>query len=340
MTGGGGFLGSALVERLRERGEPVRLLLRRPPKAGAPADPQRDGGPLSIVYGSLGQPDVVDVAMEGIETVYHLGATTQGPVEAFEEGTVQGTRNIVEACLRHNVKRLIYVSSLSVLDHAAPRTSTAVTEAWPLEPYPERRGAYTQTKLKAERIVLEAARQRSLPVVVIRPGQIFGPGAEKVLPNGVVRIAGRWIVAGGGSRKLPLVYRDDVVDGLLAAAGSDRGLGKTIHLVDPTPVDQNEYLRHCRAALGSTPIHRVPVFVLTMAAVLIELLAHLLNRGAPLSRYRVRSLKPLSPVDGSLADQLLQWKPRVGVHEGLRRTFGAHAQAERVLGVEAEGLGR
>jgi uncharacterized protein YbjT (DUF2867 family) len=74
VTGGGGFLGSALVERLREQGEPIRLLLRRPPKPGSPADPTRAGGEVSIVCGSLGQPEVVDQAMQGIEMVYHVGA--------------------------------------------------------------------------------------------------------------------------------------------------------------------------------------------------------------------------------------------------------------------------
>lgn len=313
VTGGSGFLGSALVARLRETGEPVRLLLRRPPAAGSPA--------AQVVYGSLGQPEVVEAAVAGVEVVYHLGAAMKGGRAEFEQGTLWGTRNVIEACLRHRVKRLVYVSSLSVLDHAGHRVGEPVTEQSPLEPFPERRGAYTQTKLEAERMVLDAVKNRGLTAVVIRPGQIFGPGAEHTAPNGVIGIARRWIVAGDGSRRLPLVYLDDVVDGLLAAAEKDGVAGEVIHLVDLAPVDQNEYLRHSRKAGAGMRVHRVPVFILASVAILIELLAKILKRSLPFSHYRIRSLNPLYPFDVSTAERLLGWKPRVGVQAGLLRTF-------------------
>jgi nucleoside-diphosphate-sugar epimerase len=317
VTGGGGFLGRALVERLRQNPEPLRLLLRRPPAAGSAADPAGPGAPLSIVYGSLGQPDVVDRAVAGVDLVFHLGAAMKGPKEEFQQGTVWGTRNIVKACLRHKVQRLVYVSSMGVLDHAGHLTGDPITETSPLEPFPDRRGAYTQTKLEGEQIVLDAAARRGLSVVVIRPGQIFGPGAENVTPNGVIGIAGRWIVAGNGRRKLPLVYRDDVVDGLLQAAESDAALGRIVNLVDPTPIDQNQYL----AACGRKKVMRMPVWMLMALASMVELLGKILKRGVPLSRYRIRSLQPLYPFDLTAAATLLNWRPRVGASEGLNRTF-------------------
>jgi predicted dehydrogenase/nucleoside-diphosphate-sugar epimerase len=212
VTGGSGFLGSALVRRLRERGEQPRVLLRRPAAPGSAV------AGLDAVYGSLGEPDVVDRAVAGVEVVYHVGAAMKGGAEEYQAGTVCGTRNIVEACRRHGVKRLVYVSSMGVLDHAGHPDDVPVNESSPLEPNPQQRGVYTQTKLEAERIVLAAVRAGAVNAVVIRPGQIFGPSAEQVSPNGVIGIAGQWIVAGGGERKLPLVYVEDVVDGLLAAA--------------------------------------------------------------------------------------------------------------------------
>jgi nucleoside-diphosphate-sugar epimerase len=321
VTGGAGFLGRALVERLRQSPAPLRLLLRRPPAPGSAADIATPGAPVSIVYGSLGQPDVVDRAVAGVDLVFHLGSAMKGPKEEFQQGTVWGTRNIVESCLRHQVKRLVYVSSMSVLDHAGHRMGDPVTETSPLEPFPDRRGAYTQTKLEAEQIVLDAAARRGLPAVVVRPGQIFGPGAEDVTPNGVIGIAGRWIVAGNGGRKLPLVYRDDVVDGLLQAAESDAALGRIINVVDPTPIDQNQYLTVCRRK----KVIRMPVWMFMVLAFLVELLGKILKRGVPLSRYRVRSLRPLYPFDLTAAATLLNWRPRVGASEGLKRTFPAEA---------------
>ena len=314
VTGGAGFLGRPLVERLLARGDSVRLLLRRPPAAPLP-----DG--VGVVYGSLGQPDVVDHAVQGIDVVYHLGAAMRGGPAEFEQGTVWGTRNMIDACLRHGVKRVVYVSSLSVVDHAGHASGVAVTENTAYEPHPDRRGAYTRTKLLAERMVLDAVRERGLRAVIIRPGQIFGPGAEHVTPNGVIGIAGRWIVAGTGSRALPLVYRDDVVDSLLLAETAESAAGQLVNIVDPARVTQNEYLRYC-AAKTHPKIIRMPVWLLLILATGIEVLGELLKREVPLTRYRIRSLKPLAPFDVTKAKNVLGWSPHVGVEEGLKRTFG------------------
>jgi nucleoside-diphosphate-sugar epimerase len=253
----------------------------------------------------------------------------KGGATEFEQATIWGTRNVIDASLSHAVKRLVYVSSLSVLDHAGHETGNPVTEASPLEPEPLNRGTYTRTKLEAENMVLDAIRNRGLPAVIIRPGQIFGPGAEKVTPNGVIQIAGRCIVAGSGTRRLPLVYRDDVVDALLLAADSDAAAGQIINIVDPTPIVQNEYLRQQRAFLGKLKIWRLPVGFLLLAGAGIEMLGKVLKRGVPLSPYKIRSLKPLSPFDVTAAERLLGWKPAIGVTEGMRRTFRADINQTR-----------
>jgi predicted dehydrogenase/nucleoside-diphosphate-sugar epimerase len=316
VTGASGFLGSALTRRLRERGENPRVFLRRPAAKGSAADG------LDAVYGSLGEPEAVDRAVAGVEIVYHVGAAMKGWREDFQAGTVWGTRNIIDACLRHGVRRLIYVSSLGVLDHASHADGVAVNEASPVEPYPDQRGLYTQTKLEAERMVLAAVAERGLEAVVIRPGQIFGPGAEKVTPNGVIKLAGRWIVAGDGTRRLPVVYVEDVVDGLLAAETAPAAPGKVIHLIDPAPLSQNQYLDWCRLALGNTPIRRTPVRFLMFAGWMCDVLSGVMKRSLPLSRYKVRALKPLSPVDVSLAKETLGWTPNIGSKRGLELTFG------------------
>jgi predicted dehydrogenase/nucleoside-diphosphate-sugar epimerase len=317
VTGAAGFLGSALTRRLRERGEEPRVFLRRPAAPGSPAEG------LDAVYGSLGEPNAVDRAVAGVDVVYHVGAAMKGWREDFEAGTIQGTRNVIDACIKYGVRRLVYVSSLGVLDHAGHADGVPVNEASPVEPHPDLRGLYSQTKLEAERMVLAAIAERGLQAVVIRPGQIFGPGAEKVTPNGVIQIAGKWILAGSGQRKLPLVYCDDIVDALILAAQSERAAGQVVNVVDTTPVTQNEYLGYQLPALGNKKVWKIPVAGLLVAAAGIEILGKLLKRGVPLSRYKIRALKPLSPLDTSAAKSLLGWKPEVGVKEGLRRTFAA-----------------
>lgn len=314
VTGGTGFLGRALVRRLRERGEAVRLLTRRPMSV--------EDAELHCVYGDLGDPSAVEEAVQGVQVVYHVAAAMRGSPTDFERGTVAGTSHVIEFCLKHKIEKLVYVSSLSVLDHARHCPGNPVDESWPLEPHPQRRGWYTQTKLEAERRVQTAARERGLPAVILRPGQIFGPGAEKTPPSGVIALGNRWIIPGSGRWRLPLVYIDDVADALILAAETETPPGSVFHVVDPETVTQREYVEKVRRSLPAPPrVVYVPYAGLWLAAAGIELLGTVLKRSVPLTRYRLASLRPLDVCDCSAARRELGWVPRVGVRRGLELTF-------------------
>lgn len=316
VTGAAGFLGRVLVERLHRQGQRVRVLVRRPAKWLS----YLSG--VQVVVGDLGEPAIVDHAIAGASLVYHVGAAMKGSPRDFEAGTIWGTRNVIASCQKHGTGRLIYVSSLSVLDHAGRDPGKQLTEASAYEPYPERRGAYTQTKLEAERMVLAAICENALPAVVIRPGQIFGPGAEKVTPNGVISLAGRWVAVGRSSQTIPLVYVDDVVDALVSASTASGALGQVINVVDPLEITQGAYLDACKRYHGSElKVVRVPTAAFTMLGVGVELLGKALKRSVPLTRYRVRSLRPLAKFNLERARTLLAWEPRVGIVNGIERTF-------------------
>lgn len=317
VTGAGGFLGRAMVKALRAHGQRVRVLVRRPLPEYA------DDPGVQMVIGDLGDPRMVDHAVAGASIVYHVGAAMRGSPRDFEAGTSWGTRNIVAACRRHATSRLVYVSSLSVLDHAGRDPTITVDETFAFEPHPQLRGAYTQTKLAAERMVTEAVAAHGLPAVIVRPGQIFGPGAERVTPNGTIALAGRWIAVGPGAQTIPLVHLDDVVDALLLAAQAPQAVGRVFNVVDPQTVTQQEYLERCQRKLGDElRVMRVPVWMFMGLGFAVELLGKLLRRDVPLTRYRVRSLRPLANFDTSAARDVLGWTPHTGVARGLDATFG------------------
>lgn len=317
VTGASGFLGRALVSALRARGQRVRVLVRRPLHAHA----QEPG--MQVVVGDLGDPRIVAHAVAGVDTVYHVGAAMRGGPREFEAGTVWGTRNVVAACREHGCRRLVYVSSLSVLDHAGRTPDATLTEASAYEPHPQLRGAYTRTKLTAEHLVREAIRNHALPAVIIRPGQIFGPGAERVTPNGVISLAGCWFAVGEGTRTIPVVYLDDVVDALLLAAQAPDAPGRIFNVVDPRPLAQAAYLERCKHKLGrELRVLRVTTGMFMAVGLAVEMLGKLLRRDVPLTRYRVRSLRPLANFDTAAARTGLGWVPRTGVDRGLDITYG------------------
>ena len=308
ITGASGFVGRALLNRLRQNGESVRVLVRR-------HAPELEGLPgVEVVYGDLADPQAVDRAVAGVELVYHAGATMRGRGWAeFNAGTVNGTSNVVESCLRHKVGRLVYVSSISVLDYASQPPHAVVDESAPLEPWLDKRGSYTRAKVLAEGIVVDACRRRGLQAVVLRPGQIVGPGSESVSPYGTIALAGRWIAIGSGRLKLPLVHLDDVIDGLCAAATRPDVCGSIFHLVNSTPMTQREYIAWCRAEGKANPgVYYIPRLALVAAGAALDVVGRLLGRPLPLSRYRIQSIKELT-FDCSAARTRLGWQPVAGI---------------------------
>jgi predicted dehydrogenase/nucleoside-diphosphate-sugar epimerase len=316
VTGAAGFLGSKLVNTLLSQGKRVRLLVHRRSTVDA-----WNHSSLDVITGDLGDPDVVDRAIRGVQAVYHVGAATNGSWADFECGTIWGTKNVVASCLRHQVKKLVYVSSLSVLQYAGLPSRIRLDESALLERFPEKRGNYANSKLEAEKIVMEAVRKHDLKAVILRPGSIFGPGAEKVPPYGIVPVGNRWIVMGNGNALLPMVYVDDVVDALLKSEECDEATGQIFHVVDPEQITQREYLKYCLTRLREIKLHYMPMPLLYCAAATMQCLSALARVNAPLTIYRLRSIRPHVEFGCAAAQRVIGWEPRVGIRKGLENTF-------------------
>ncbi|CAN5472945.1 hypothetical protein BH11MYX1_BH11MYX1_02810 [soil metagenome] len=307
VTGASGSLGRAMVKRLVADGHKVRAFVRRMPERREPN--------VEYAFGNLGDPEAVDRAVAGAETVIHVGAATRGGWAEHKGSTIVGTTNVIAACKKHKVKQLVHISSMSVVDWSGSAGNGAVTEDTNLEPRAAERGAYTQDKLAAERSVSDAA-QAGLPVVILRPGQIFGGGIPLI--NGAVArdAAGRWLVLGDGTLELPLVYIDDVVDAISHAVAKQLSKGEVIQIIDPEPLTQAEVLG---LAGGAKKIVRVPRPLVFAIGKLSELPLGVLGRQSPVAEYRLRSALAQLHYESTRARTLLGWKPRVGVREGIKR---------------------
>jgi nucleoside-diphosphate-sugar epimerase len=327
LTGATGFIGRHLLKRLLAERDRVRILVRHDP-----GDNLLHNDRVEVFLGNLGNRDDVERAVEGTKEVFHLGATIEGWAEDFQCATTLGTRHIVDSVLcRHPQAdpcsaevparpRLIYMSSLSVIHAAAARDGYKITEDWPLEPYPESRGLYSQTKLEAERIVRDAVRDRNLRAIILRPGEVVGPDRPFLSGAAAIETGKRLVVLGNGRFTLPVIWVEDLVDAIVAAADSDHFDGRVLHLVDPESLSQDDVARFYLAATGKRKsIVHAPLSLLYCAAFGADVVFRLLGRNAPITPYRLRSALGRREFDCTAAAEALGWRPQVGVRAGLSR---------------------
>jgi len=243
VTGGTGFLGSHLLDTLREHGIPTRVLL-RPGTSPAvlPADVEHR-------VGDVRDPAALREAFAGATTVFHLAAlvTPFGPRHRYLETNVEGSGNVVDACCAAGVERLVHVSSTVVygiecdrrgLTEDAPRATAFVAP-------------YEESKVKAEELVLERAGAGGLPTVVVRPGMGWGPRERVVLPVLIRNLHSRlFFMVGNGRNTLDLSYAKNVAHALWLAASKPQAAGRIYNVTDGFAVTCREFLGALADALG------------------------------------------------------------------------------------------
>jgi 2-alkyl-3-oxoalkanoate reductase len=323
VTGATGFLGGRLVEILSEQGTAARATTRLVSRA-------RPLPGIEWVQCDLAREDQLLGAMCDVETVFHCAALCGAPgsLQEFEQANVEGTLRLLRLAERAGVKTFIYMSSMSV--YAAPKDSNAILdESAPFDDRAAERGAYTRSKLAADRAVLDYARHHRWPrVVVLRPGTIYGPGAK--LPLGRFRLPSsneRPLIAGSPRIPAGLVFIDDVVQAMLAAARAHLPSGSTYNLIDSPDCDQAELARTLQQVSGGKIRPRFAPYPLVWTAMLgVDLVSLARNRKLGTARYRLkRTLAPMR-FDCAAARKDLDWQPRVSLAEGLTRVLNGDAR--------------
>jgi dihydroflavonol-4-reductase len=308
VTGASGFVGSKLVDRLLDSGWAVRGfdLGRR--------SPDRPG--LEFVEGDVRDASLVNRSIRDADLVFHLaaalGASRLGEA-AFMAVNEGGTRNVLEAALRHRVKRAVHFSSAGVLGHV--EENEPADEGHPLDP----RDAYDRTKLAGERAALEIA-GRGLAVVVVRPGWAYGPGDRRTfkLIRSVAR--GRFVLVGKGAAKQTPVYVDDLVRGTILAAEKGRG-GEIYNLAGNEVLTVRAMIETIAAACGTKiPRLRIPMGPARLAAGVLGSAFGLIGKEAPLNPSRLVFFLHPKPLAIAKARAELGFAPEMGFAEGLALT--------------------
>jgi nucleoside-diphosphate-sugar epimerase len=259
VTGGSGFIGGRLIERLRRDGHEVRALARSP----SAAERVRSRG-AEPVEGNLADTDAMRAGAAGCELAFHAAATLGdwGSPEEFERGNVQGTRNALSACAESGVRRFVHVGTEAVL--LAGRPLVDVDESAPLRP--DSPALYSATKARAEQAVI-AANREGFETISVRPRFVWGVGDTTLLPVMVEMVrAGRWAWIGGGGHRTSTTHVDNAVEGLVA--GAERGRpGNAYFVTDGEPVVFREFVSELLATQGVEPPSRsIPAWLASALA--------------------------------------------------------------------------
>jgi nucleoside-diphosphate-sugar epimerase len=312
VTGGSGFIGGALIERLRGEGWDVRALARSE-RAG---DRVRELG-AEPASGDLDDRDSLRAGAEGCEVAFHAAAKVEdwGDPADFERLNVQGTQNVIDACREAGVRRLVHVGTEAALMAGQPLVN--VDESAPLRP--DSPALYSSSKAKAEQLV-RAANGDTLETVVVRPRFVWGRGDTTLLPalTEMVR-SGRFRWVGGGRHLTATTHVDNTVEGLWLAA-TKAPAGGVYFVTDGEPVVFREFLTEMLGTQGvEIPDKSVPPGVAGAAARAAEAIWRGLRRrgNPPITRFAVWVSSQECTIDISRAERELGYRPVISREEGL-----------------------
>jgi nucleoside-diphosphate-sugar epimerase len=312
VTGGSGFIGGRLTERLVSDGHSVRALAR----SDAAAERVEALG-AEAVRGELGDRAALAAGAAGCDTAFHLAAHLGewGPWEDFERGNVEGTRNALAACEEAGVRRFVHCGTEAALMAGEPLVQ--VDETAPLRP--DSKAPYPATKARAERAVREAS-GAAFETVVLRPRFVWGKGDTTLLPEMVKTVeAGKFAWVGGGRNVTDTTHVDNVVEGLILAAERGRA-GEAYFVTDGEPVVFREFVTAMLETQRVEPPDRsLPAWTAAPLATVCETAWKVLPLGGepPMTKFRSWILTQECTIDISKARKELGYSPLVTHEQGL-----------------------
>lgn len=302
VTGGGGFIGSHLVEKLARSGEAVRAMVHYNSQGSWGHLDETDPDSLSQIEacpGDITDAHFVRALVEGCDVVYHLAALIAIPYSyqapaSYVATNVVGTLNVLEACRLAATKRVVVTSTSEVYGTAR---YTPMDEGHPLQA----QSPYAATKIAADKLAESYFRSFELPVVVLRPFNTYGPrqSARAVIPTILTQLLARdgKISLGNLEPRRDLTFVEDTTEAFVLAARTAGIEGETIHVGQGTAVSVAELAERCLAVTG------VDASILSVPE----------RERPPASEVELLLCNPAK------AQRLLGWAPRVSLDEGLER---------------------
>ena len=317
VTGATGFVGSHLIQACLARGDTVRALVR----ANSDIAALKHAG-VSLSIGDLGEDPLPAHALDGVDVVVHCAAKVGdwGDVEAYRRVNVEGLRKLLDACIGKPLKRIVLLSSLGVY---AAGDHYGSDETMPL---PEHHiDGYTQSKVEAETLAQMYINKHHLPIVILRPGFIYGPRDRTVMPTLIDKLhRGQVMYLSGGRRALNTTYVGNLIEAIFLAIRQPHAVGEIYNITDGEFISKRRFFETIADGLGlKRPKLSVPIGIAKRVARLVERFAR--KRGWTTSpRITQARLKFLGyNLDFSIAKARTQlsYAPPTSFDEGMRETL-------------------
>jgi len=311
VTGAPGWLGTRLVEILRENKKSVRCLVLK----NSDYSKLKDLG-ADTIEGDLLQPETLNNALNGVETVFHCaGIIHPKNVKEFYKINVDGTKNILEAGIKANAKKFVHISSNSAQGNNVER---AILMKEDQQEHPAKN--YGKSKYKAEQIVKEAQKSGKINTVILRPCWFYGIRQPDRMTKLMKMIKnGHPIIFGDGKNLRSMTYIDNLVDLMMLVEANDKANGQTYWAADERPYETLEIYQEIANELG---VKLNPRFIPKIVSQMFEL-ADDVFQGVGMYNINFHVAGEMTKdiaCDISKAKNELGYKPRVDIKKGIKRS--------------------
>jgi nucleoside-diphosphate-sugar epimerase len=318
VTGATGFIGQRLVYALLRNGHQVRAMLRPGSQRAGQAAVGLGAAGAELLPGDVLDLDSLRRALDGVSAVYHLAGRLHVPGvphAEYERLHIEGTRNVLVACAQGRpLRRIIHCSTTGVL---GPADDGPLDEDAPLRPG----NSYEWTKAVGEQLALVMTATHGLPISVVRPALVYGPGDLHLLGWFRAIKRGYYRVVGPGDALMHPIFIEDAVAGLARCLEAPAQVGRIYHLVGERALPIRELAAAIAGAMARRlPRSHIPLWLARASAGALEALPGVRHERLPLTRSRIDFMTTHWAYRGERAREELGFEPRVSLEAGLRQT--------------------
>ena len=327
VTGSNGFIGSKVVETLLERGySNIRCFVR---PSGNPDRLQRiqssyPKAKVEIVSGNLLSREDCVRSTRGARVIYHLAAGIDKSFAGAFMNSVLTTRNLLDAVLEHKrLKRFVNVSSFAVYSNRNLKRGALLDESCEIEsPLGRPADAYVYGKIKQDQLVLDYSQKAGVPIVIVRPGAVYGPGKRSITGRVGIDTFGVYLHL-GGSIRLPLSYVDNCADAIVLAGVTPGVDGEVFNIVDDDLPRSRTFLRLYKKNVERFFSIPIPFPVTYLFCTMWEKYCEWSENQLPpvFNRSRCSAEWKGNEYSNEKLKRLLGWTPKVNSAEAMQRYF-------------------